>query len=73
MRLLWPDQATGRTDGRRFFGTAHRISASDVRGIVDEIAAYAGIDPTYVVLRHDLKCSDLFHEYQQSFSMLERR
>jgi hypothetical protein len=71
MRLLWPGQAT-ETAGRHFYGTAHRISTSDVRAIVDEIAAYAGINATYVVLRNDLKCSELFHEYQHSLSMIER-
>ena len=72
MRLLWPDQANGRTANRDFFGTAHGISPSDVRAITDEIAAYGGIDPAHVVLRSELKCGALFHEYQHSLSMLER-
>jgi hypothetical protein len=74
MRLLWPTPVGERkVAARNVYGTAYKISDSDIRAIEREISAYSGIDATGVSLGPNLTCSDLFHEYQVSLSMMPRR
>jgi hypothetical protein len=66
VRLLWPDTMTVTSSEKRYFGTAHGISESDVDILLKEISARTGID--YGRLPR-IKCAQLFYEYKQSLSM----
>jgi hypothetical protein len=71
MRLLWPESWKGSRSRsiREVFGTAKGFSESDQKLITSDIDKLSGIDESQVILR-GLSCSDLFHEYSRSLSLL---
>jgi hypothetical protein len=70
LELLWPTTVSVVGGGRRYYGTAHGISDSDVDLLLDEITARTGIERIDHGKLPQLKCAQLFHEYKQSLSLL---
>jgi hypothetical protein len=70
LRLLWPKVSERGRRTLSVFGTAFKISESDVRLIVGSLAESLGVEPGSITLRNDLECSALFHEFKTSLSLL---
>jgi hypothetical protein len=69
MRLLWPNSVSGAAGAdRKVFGTAKGFSESDRNLITADIRTLSGVrGPTEL---RDITCTELFHEYSRSLSLL---
>ncbi len=72
MDLLVPKKRTHQlaTSRQKIYGTAIKMSESDVEEIVSVLAANFGIPESDIALRNQLRCVDLVEEYSRALSMV---